>query len=143
MNKVTIMRGIPGSGKSTWIRDNVHGLVVSADEYFSSADGSYKFDPTLLPAAHNDCLKRFLSNVYAGRESIVVDNTNIRTYEIAPYYRLAEVYGYEVEVIWLVCAPSLAIKRGIHGVPEDLVRSMAISFEPLPSWWNVRIIPIV
>jgi predicted kinase len=36
MNKnVYVMMGVPGSGKSTWIRNNVPGaLVASADHYF-------------------------------------------------------------------------------------------------------------
>jgi len=146
MKKVTIMRGIPGSGKSTWIENNCCSdptYAVSADDYFTDIEtGEYRFDSTKLPLAHNVCLQRFLALLNSGVTSIVVDNTNVRTFEIAPYYRLAEIFGYEVEVIWLVCDPSVAVARSIHGVPENLVRSMAVSFDPLPAWWNVRIVSV-
>lgn len=142
MKKVTIMRGIPGSGKSTWICNNTLGKTVSADSWFLREDGSYGFDKEQLPHAHNWCLRQFLAYLYDGVTHIIVDNTNIRVYEIAPFYRLAETFGYNVEIIWLVCDPVKAFQRNIHGVPIELVKSMAISFEPLPPWWNVRIVPV-
>lgn len=143
MKKVTIMRGIPGSGKSTWMQMNLFGHVVSADYYFTNpVTGEYHFNPEQLPNAHNACLKDFIDHLQRERDHIIVDNTNVRTFEIAPYYRLAEVFGYEVEIVWLVCDPAVAVARGVHGVPENLVRTMSVSFEPLPAWWNVRIVPV-
>lgn len=141
MKKVTIMRGIPGSGKSTWARNNVVGRFVSADDYFIDNNGVYVFNKDHLAAAHDLCLRNFVYLLDNETPSLVVDNTNVRAFEIAPYYRLAEAFGYHVEIIWLICDPVIAANRCIHGVPIDLVKSMSLSFDPLPSWWNVRIIP--
>jgi ABC-type proline/glycine betaine transport system ATPase subunit len=54
-----IIRGLPGSGKSTLGR-SIRGLsggvpdCLSADDYFVGADGVYRFSPSGLPGAHAD-----------------------------------------------------------------------------------------
>ncbi len=55
MEKVLyIVRGIPGSGKSTFAKQLVGAdfLVCEADKYFM-VDGEYKFDATKLKQAHD------------------------------------------------------------------------------------------
>ncbi|KAJ7995138.1 hypothetical protein DPEC_G00241450 [Dallia pectoralis] len=51
-----LMRGAPGSGKSTRARELLstgsNGLVLSTDDYFSQENG-YLYDPGLLGEAHN------------------------------------------------------------------------------------------
>lgn len=46
MRNVIIMRGVPGSGKSTYVRNRYpEARVVSADRYFTDpATGEYRFD---------------------------------------------------------------------------------------------------
>lgn len=134
-----IMRGIPGSGKSSWVKANCPGWAVfSADQYFTDAAGVYNFRARELSQAHHQCFVGYLNRLLGGRDNVVVDNTNIRVFEIAPYYRLAEALGYEPTIIWVHADPSVAALRNVHGVPTVKVAEMAKSFEPLPSWWNVR-----
>lgn len=143
MKNVTIMRGLPGCGKSTYIKKwfiNLPNIqIVSADNYFMM-NGVYAFDQLKLGLAHNDCLRRYLDRLNTLHEHVIVDNTNIRAYEIAPYYRLAEAYGYDPKIIWIQRSASLCIKQNIHKVPEGTIKSMANSFEPIPHWWNQEVI---
>ncbi len=145
--KVTILRGLPGSGKSTWIASNVsaNAHVFSADAYHMVLDGGrpvYKFDPANARKAHDWCLSQFLLYLTRGAEHLVVDNTNLSAWEISPYYRLAEVYGCEVEIVYLRCSPSLSLARNIHGVPEATILQMfaRLMSDTLPPWWNMRVI---
>ena len=151
--KVYILRGIPGSGKSSYVRDMVKAgkfdtdqvHVASTDDYFMKlepenphVDGGrkrrvYRFDPTLLPRAHADCMRGFLNVLNLGVEIVVVDNTNIHRWEYQNYELSARLAGYEVHIVEVmpltvdelrVCA-----KRNTHGVPVDVVARMAMEFE--------------
>lgn len=143
MLRCTIMRGIPGAGKSTWVAENrPNALVCSADHYHYNANRVYEFKPENIATAHNRCLMKFANAIEGGfgggGMDIVVDNTNVRVWEIAPYYRLAEAFGYNVEIVHIHAEPTVAAQRTIHGVPPERVVEMARSFEPVPARWNQR-----
>lgn len=144
--KVIIMSGLPGSGKSTMVKDmedTALTYTVSADNFFM-VDGIYRFDPTKIQDAHDCCLREFLGRLmYPSTEDpqiLVVDNTNTSAVEIAPYYRIAQALGHEVEIFRLHIDPSLAVKRNIHGVPAKTIMEMytRLMTDVLPPWWKIR-----
>jgi predicted kinase len=141
MKKCIIMRGLPGSGKTLHVRQNCRNATIfSTDDYFI-VDGAYRFDQTKLAEYHNKNLRRFIGyldqNDYG---SVVIDNTNVRLFELAPYYRIAEVFGWDVEIVWIQADIEKCVARNTHGVPEATIRTMANSFEPIPPWWKQRIV---
>jgi predicted kinase len=149
--EVVILSGIPGSGKTTWIRENLDPSVTSvfsADRFFVDESGVYRFDESRLHEAHSDCLRRFLDAVMEARAAgdrtpgriIAVDNTNTSSWEISPYYALAAAMGLPVKVVRIECEPGLAHSRNVHGVSVEQVAKMAVrmSGEVLPSWWTVE-----
>ncbi len=142
--KCYIMRGIPGCGKDRWIRQNLgisNPFVCSSDSFFVGSDGIYRFDRALLSETHNRCLQAFHNAISDQAPLVVVNNTNLRVYEIAPYYRLAEALGYDVEIIHLLCDPLTAFQRNIHAVPLETVEQMLRAIEPIPSWWRQTVVP--
>lgn len=133
------MMGLPGSGKSTWIKANrPYAQVCSADHFFME-DGEYRFDPTKLGEAQGMCLRAFTELVQDGSYDIVVDNTNTSLVELAPYVALAGAYDHKVEIVYLETTPELAAARNTHGVIlstcEKMNRNIANTLRALPPWW--------
>ena len=147
--KITVLRGIPGSGKSTYaigirnaeVEFGLTPVIVSADLYFMSGL-EYRFDISKLGDAHRWCLREFIQNINDKMSHIFVDNTNINLEDIAPYVAVGEALGYDVEVIQINADPVAAALRNVHGVPLNSVRSMAERLEriKLPSRWNVKLL---
>jgi predicted kinase len=140
MKRCIIMRGLPGSGKSTWIQENEPNFYSYSADHYHTKGGVYQFDPSKVREAHNWCLGRFAQGSSDGCPQIAVDNTNVRAFEFAPYYRLAEAFGYQVDIVWVIAPIEKCILRNVHGVPPETIQRMARSFEPIPDWWNVRMI---
>jgi len=141
MKTVVVLRGVPGSGKSTYIKTNYPlASVCSADDFFLDKNGKYVWDPKKIDSAHSTCLRKFLHNLQSGLETVVVDNTNVRLWEIAPYVALAKAYGYEAKIIRINIPAKTAANRNVHGVPLATVNKMIKGFERALPWWNEEVI---
>lgn len=160
MKKAIIMRGIPGSGKSTYVDQNYpHNVVCSADRYFikecpdcacgcpkcGNTGFVYNYNPNKLDEAHAQCLRFFVNSVTNNiTTNIVVDNTNISAVEIAPYASLARAYGLELEILTLKIDPEVAWSRNIHGVPRSTCirryKQMEHEETRFPKYWNHKVI---
>jgi len=148
--KIKVLCGVSGSGKSTYIKNNFPNAEVCSADHFFMVDGEYKFDPSKLPQAHGECLKKFvglISNVYLSLHdvTVVVDNTNTTISEIAPYAALAQAYGHELEIIIIEVSGSadleVAWKRNAHGVPLQGITNQYSRLvklaDQLPPWWKL------
>jgi len=100
---MVILRGLPGSGKSTLARRIKEVLPqaesCSADNYFTDAEGEYSFDKSQLSTAHSSCLETAELLCSSFTPVVVVDNTNVRKFEIYPYITLAAKYRYNVVLL--------------------------------------------
>lgn len=128
MKNIIIMCGIPGGGKSTWIRNNVPTLntvVCSADHFFEDANGNYNWQPDLLYPAHKTCYRKFMAALKDETvENIVVDNTNVKRASMRDYVEAANIHNIPVKIVALLADPDLAASRNVHNVPLETVRKM-------------------
>lgn len=155
MIEVVIMRGLPGSTKTTWIENYleinqpfIRGFsVCSADQYMVNAAGDYEFQVERLARSHANCLRKFIDDLLRFSKNdpsenhvIFVDNTNLRLVDIAPYVRVAQAFNAAFRVIYIQGDPKACAARNIHGVPLEQVEAMAKGIEPLPSDWPVEFV---
>jgi predicted kinase len=130
-----IVRGIPGSGKSTFAKMLVGEdfLVCEADKYFIDKEtGEYNFDFTKIKEAHKFCqdtvesyMKDSLVNDQFYRE-IAVSNTFTQEWEMRPYFELAKNYGYKV---FSIVVENRHGGTNQHEVPEEVLTKMRERFE--------------
>ena len=136
------MRGIPGSGKTTYVKENYpEAVICSADNYFEEVaelnNTSYEeeFKPRLVGKAHAHCRDFFnLMTEIMDEPLIVVDNTNINIWEYKTDYRdSGERRGYEVEIVEIPFDAEKAevyYERNTHGVPLEVIERMIREYEP-------------
>ena len=74
--------------------------------------------------AHEYCRKGVMIDMEGEEELIVVSNTFTTGWELEPYYKLAETYGYRVTSIVVENRHGGGENTNIHGVPSEKVEKM-------------------
>lgn len=97
MTTLTLIRGKPGSGKTT-LAKMYPGTLVEADQYFVGSDGEYCFDGSKLGAAHRWCQQE-TERLLAKGIDVVVANTFSQRWELRPYHQLAAKYRALINVV--------------------------------------------
>ncbi|DBA01935.1 TPA: hypothetical protein N0F65_006668 [Lagenidium giganteum] len=136
---VVILRGIPGSGKSSLARDltaigeaqHVGCVTCSADLTFETQRG-YMFDAAKIGDAHATCQAQFLQALHdPAVRVVIVDNTHTQLWEYEQYETMTREQGEPGTRVHLlemrcrdviVCAQMAA--RNSHGVPVAKVLQM-------------------
>ena len=131
MKTMYILRGLPGSGKSTFAKSIAKPWqIFEADQFFMN-NGNYEFDATKLKDAHQDCKDRVRNAMRPSLlrgllyNTIVVSNTFTQEWEMKFYRVIAKKYGYR---IFYVIIENRHGNTNEHGVPEDKIQIMKDRF---------------
>jgi predicted kinase len=140
--ELIVMRGIPGSGKSTKAKSLVgQGKIHSTDDVIEAGGDYNQFfakmlaskDFTELSRAHSTNLKNAIASMKSGVSPVIIDNTNIKQNESKAYIIAALEMGYADNNIKFVDIGTAGLeaaelaKRNTHGVPLDKIEMMIAS----------------
>lgn len=125
MRTITLVRGLPGSGKSTFAKllANARCVHLEADMFFELGDCGYQFDASKLKDAHAWCQHQ-VELAMADADDVVVSNTFVKRWEMQAYINLAMKYGYRVIEVTVN-----GNHGSIHNVPEATIERMRLSWE--------------
>ncbi|NIY87408.1 ATP-binding protein [Vibrio campbellii] len=119
--KLILIRGLPGSGKTTLAKKLSQQLKAKhfeADMYFENESGEYVFDGTKLTDAHEWCFQQTRKWLSKGN-TVIVSNTFVRHWEMKRYLQYCEKKDIEVEI--KVCREEF---QSIHDVPLATIENM-------------------
>lgn len=121
-----ILRGLPGSGKSTYVKKNFSKHKHYEADMFHMKNGKYDWKQENQAAAHKWCLdstKKSLENGY----KVVVSNTFTTKKEINRYTDMADKLGKKVKVF-----RTTKHYGSIHNVPEETLERMKKRMVDIP-----------
>lgn len=118
-----LIRGIPGSGKTT-LAQYITCHNASADDHMRDEEGRYKYDRTRLQEVHQKCQEDVEEMMQDGCLTIAVHNTFVKREHMGPYYALAHKYNYPV--VEVICRGNF---ESVHNVPQETIDRMRREFE--------------
>lgn len=118
--KLRIIRGIPGSGKSTFAKS--FGCLHVENDMFRMRDGGYCFDGR-SKGVKNNCL-RFVEEALRLGIDVCVSNVFWNYDGVNQYVELGKFYGADVEVYKIV-----GNHKNLHNVPDHVVKGFQNKWE--------------
>lgn len=131
--QVTIIRGLPGSGKSTYAKETFPGsLLLEGDQAFTNAYERYDFQPKRCDP--RQYVKSMLSRAITtfGVPHVVITCTSPNGKAIDAYREVANRHGYKVNLIWIdFDNGNTSLNK--HAVPADVIARMKSTWVELPN----------
>ena len=128
---VTIIRGLPGSGKTWYAQHMFKGqLLLEGDQYYTDSDGKYDFGKGLLRSSV-DYVKQMLATALAMEiKSIVITATSADGKTAKEYADIARGFGHKVQHFWIDYNNGDTSKNQ-HGLPDDVIEKMKSTWRPI------------
>ena len=125
MSHLIIVRGLPGSGKSTYASNLARrqGMNHYEADMFFERDGEYNFQPNKIRFAHQWCQNKVYDSLNSG-DNTVVSNTFCQYWEVKPYVNFCKEHGHTFSFV--VCESQY---NSVHDVPESTVKKMRDRWE--------------
>lgn len=129
--RLTIMSGLPGSGKSTWVQENAGDEVVISLDQIRSEFKRYKRNQEYEGKCYQEAVSR-LRKALAADKSVIWDACNVDVRARSKITRLGRDYGADLRIISIDEPFSACVDRNKgrdFPVPDDAMRGMAFSRE--------------
>lgn len=122
-----LVRGVPGSGKSSFYSKVLHSDYVKceADDYFLTTDGEYLFNKDKLSEAHSQCFMKFLKNILDYGNNVAVTNTLTTERELKNYIFVLNLFKIN---FFSIIIENRHGGINSHGVPDEKLEQMKNKF---------------
>lgn len=141
MRYLFVLRGAPGSGKSTWVKENeLDSYTISTDNLrlmyqspVTTSTGEFAISQNHEKEVWDmvmDLMERRMEN----GELIVMDATHYKSILINRYKKLADKYRYRIYVVDFSNVPEEELKRrntqrGFRNVPMEVIEKMCVALK--------------
>lgn len=121
---LTIMCGLPGSGKNTWLKKNHSGKIVELDAIrkelkipHSNKDGQGK--------VIQEAKERIRISLRKG-EDVTWNATSLTEMQRAPIVELGMTYDSKIRIVYIDCDSKKSIERNKERLEKEMVPELAI-----------------
>lgn len=130
---VIILRGIPGSGKSSVadflvkmaknqrVTVDTQSVICCADDYFTDKEGNYNYKQEEIGNAHAYCKRLFNDSIAKKVPYIIVSNTSTRASDVNYYRNIAVENRY---MCFVMTVENWHNGIDVHNVPEEVKEKM-------------------
>lgn len=125
MKQLFLIRGVPGSGKSEFVKALRIDVNYNADMFHTNGIGEYLWKPQNVKRSHEWC-REMVEGAMKKSLDVAVDNTFTTEWEMESYFKLAEQYGYRVTTVIIENRHG---HQSIHNVPQETIDKMTDRFE--------------
>lgn len=133
---VTMMIGLPGSGKSTWCRDlydegDGFNVYINRDTIRQEVFG-VEFDSSQEPKVKAVAIETYRNALQDGL-NVILDNTNLSKHSRAEWIKIAKEYGADITAVFMNLDYKQAAARQENRerkVSVDVIRRMYLDLDP-------------
>jgi hypothetical protein len=126
---VTIVRGVPGIGKESYVvwrefENNDGGTYrISYWQNYFGRGKNYKYDPRLVKTAEMCSLNEYIKYLVSRIDRIYVLSTFEKTWQYEIYVTLAKIFRYECNIVEIECLDERELRyfqmRSKKNIPYD------------------------
>lgn len=127
MSRLIVVRGVPGSGKTSFAYRTFPGIFHVENDMYHMHDGHYAWSKENMPKAISWCIETCKSALSLGFD-VVVCNTFTKQKFIEAYKKIANEFGASFHVYRCV-----GKFKNVHGLSQDMVDNFEKSMEDYPN----------
>lgn len=133
MPTLFVLRGLPGSGKTTYANENYPLMPLYEADMFFGVD--YKWNPTFLGLAHRWCYYNVLKTLYIGNDCVVA-NVLGKKKDLEEYLNIKNIInGVDIEIIEMRTQ-----YKSKHGVAKETMERMKRRWVDSPEGYKLTIV---
>lgn len=130
MPSLILLRGLPGSGKSSLaeeLSENGTYPVFSVDDFFTDKKtGNYLFQFDKNHLAYKQCEENTKKSMQKQIAKIFIHNTFTLEWEMEPYFKLASEFNYR---IYVITVENRHNGKNIHQISPEQINKMAKKYK--------------
>jgi len=131
MQRIILMVGLPGSGKSTWLARR--GITPLSSDWVRMVLADDVTDQSIHTRVFQTLRYLLRHRLAIGRPETYIDATHLTPEERWPYLQIGRWYGCEVEAVFFDVPLAICQERNRgrgRVVPEEVIAAMAAKLQP-------------